>query len=200
MNLAGEYPQGCELDELTAAAISACDGLDGVVDGLVSNIKACDFDAFTLVGTVFNCSTTGMNIKISQIAVEVANSTLAGPRTADGRFLWYGPNIGADLSGTLTTQAIASTTCTTDGTCVGAPDPLGTQWITLFIEKNPNFNLANMTNMQFDEIVHAGRQQYYSIIETDDADLSGFKAAGGKMMTYHGLVREPTFSPLKFKS
>lgn len=30
MNLAGEYPQ-------------ACDGLDGVVDGLVSNIKACDY-------------------------------------------------------------------------------------------------------------------------------------------------------------
>ncbi|KFY20184.1 hypothetical protein V491_03925 [Pseudogymnoascus sp. VKM F-3775] len=187
MDLAGEYPHGCELDELTAAAILACDGLDGVVDGLVPNIKACDFDPFTLVGTEFNCTTTGTNIKISQIAAEVANSTWAGPRTADGRFLWYGPNIGADLSGTLTGQALVSTTCATNGTCVGDLNALGTQWITLFIEKNPDFNLGSMTHEQFDEIVHAGWQQYHSIIDTDDADLSGFKAAGGKMMTYQGL-------------
>ena len=200
MDLAGEYPHGCELDELTAAAILACDGLDGVVDGLVSNIKACDFDPFTLVGTEFNCTTTGTNIKISQIAAEVANSTWAGPRTADGRFLWYGPNIGADLSGTLTGQALVSTTCATNGTCVGDPNALGTQWITLFIEKNPDFNLGSMTHEQFDEIVHAGWQQYHSIIDTDDADLSGFKAAGGKMMTYHGLVRDSYLSPLKFTS
>ncbi|KFX99219.1 hypothetical protein O988_03980 [Pseudogymnoascus sp. VKM F-3808] len=187
MNLVGEYPHGCELDELTAAGVSACDGLDGVVDGLVSNIEACDFDPFTLVGTVFNCSTTGTNITISKIAAEVANSTWAGPRTADGRFLWYGPNIGADLSGALTGQGLAATTCSANGTCVGAPNPLGTQWITLFIEKNPDFNLASMTHAQFDEIVHAGWQQYHSTVDTDDADLSRFKAAGGKMMTYHGL-------------
>jgi hypothetical protein len=193
MNLAGEYPHGCELDELTAAGVSACDGLDGVIDGLVSNIKACDFDPFTLGGTVFNCSTTGTNITISKIAAEVANSTWAGPRTADGRFLWYGPNIGADLSGALTGQGLAATTCSANGTCVGAPNPLGTQWITLFIKKNPDFNLASMTHAQFDEIVHAGWQQYHSIVDTDDADLSRFKAAGGKMMTYHGLVRSLLF-------
>ncbi|OBT41662.1 hypothetical protein VE00_07640 [Pseudogymnoascus sp. WSF 3629] len=187
MNLAGEYPRGCELDELSAAAISACDGLDGVVDGLVSNIKACDFDAFTLVGTEFNCSTTGKNLKISKIAAEVANATWWGPRGADGRFLWYGPNIGADLSGTLTRQALAMTTCTANGTCVGVSSPLGDQWAALFIKKNPDFNLTNMTHVQFDEIFRAGMQQYHSVIDTNDADLSGFKAAGGKMMTFHGL-------------
>ncbi|KFY37008.1 hypothetical protein V495_07458 [Pseudogymnoascus sp. VKM F-4514 (FW-929)] len=172
---------------MNLAGASACDGLDGVVDGLVSNIEACDFDPFTLVGTVFNCSTTGTNITVSKIAAEVANSTWAGPRTADGRFLWYGPNIGADLSGALTGQGLAATTCSANGTCVGAPNPLGTQWITLFIEKNPDFNLASMTHAQFDEILHAGWQQYHSVVDTDDADLWAFKAAGGKMMTYHGL-------------
>ncbi|KFX96597.1 hypothetical protein V490_03250 [Pseudogymnoascus sp. VKM F-3557] len=170
MNLAGEYPHGCELDELTAAGASACDGLDGVVDGLVSNIEACDSDPFTLQDRSGGC-----------------HSTWAGPRTADGRFLWYGPNIGADLSGALTGQGLAATTCSANGTCVGAPNPLGTQWITLFIEKNPDFNLASMTHAQFDEILHAGWQQYHSVVDTDDADLWAFKAAGGKMMTYHGL-------------
>lgn len=53
-----------------------------------------------------------------------------------------------------------------------------------------------MTHEQFDQILHAGWWQYHSIINTDDAYLSSFKAAGGKMMTFHGLVTDP-FLPIK---
>jgi hypothetical protein len=57
-----------------------------------------------------------------------------------------------------------------------------------------------MTHAQFDEILHAGWQQYHSIVDTDDADLSAFKAAGRKMMTYHGLVRNlPPFYVKDYK-
>jgi hypothetical protein len=41
MNTLGSYPYGCELDALTAAAIATCDGLDGVVDGIVGEADAC---------------------------------------------------------------------------------------------------------------------------------------------------------------
>lgn len=192
MNIAGEYPHPCELDYITEAAVAACDGLDGVVDGLITDIKGCKFDPSSLVGTTFNCSETGKNIQISQIAATVANATWSGPQTVDGRFLWYGPNRGADLSGDFTGgQALATTTCTANSTCVGVPTDLGAEWITLFIEKNPDFNLSSITHEQYDEIFHEGCQQYSSIIDTTDPDLSAFKAAGGKMLGFHGLVRSP---------
>lgn len=139
MNLAGRYPNGCELETITNAAVSACDGLDGVVDGVITDIKACTFDPFTVVGNTFNCSTTGKIMEISEIAATVANATWTGARSVSGGFRWYGPHIGADISGSLNpNQATAATICSANGTCVGNPTVLGTQWITLFIEKNPD--------------------------------------------------------------
>lgn len=77
MSLADSFPHGCELEFITASAVSFCDALDGVTDGLISDIKACTFDPFSVVGTVFNCSGTSM--QISQGAALVANATWSGP-------------------------------------------------------------------------------------------------------------------------
>jgi len=54
MNTLGSYPYGCELDALTAAAIATCDGLDGVIDGIVGEADACleTCDPFDFVGSV----------------------------------------------------------------------------------------------------------------------------------------------------
>jgi Tannase and feruloyl esterase len=155
MNLAGEYPHGCELDVITAAAVASCDSLDGVTDGVISDIKACDFDPFSVVGQVFNCS--GTNMQISQIAAIVANATWSGPVTSDGKFLAFGQNRGADLSGSLTGQALAATTCM-NGTCLGAPISLGTEWPEYFIEKGAGFNLSSLSHDDYDKLFHAGYQ------------------------------------------
>lgn len=187
MNLAGKYPHGCELDAITEAAVSACDGLDGVLDGLISDADRCVFDPFTVVGTAFNCSSTNTTMRVSHMAAVVANATWSGPQTSKGNFLWYGPYRGADLSMASNTLGLAGTRCTGD-VCVGAPVYLGTEWMTLFIEKNPAFDLTSISHEQYDEIVYSGRQQFASIIETADPDLSQFKTHGGKILTYHGLV------------
>jgi Tannase and feruloyl esterase len=193
MSLAGEYPHGCELDAITAAAIAACDSFDGVTDGLISDIKACNFDPFSVVGKGFNCS--GTNMQISQSAALVANATWSGPVTSDGKFLAVGQNRGADLSGSLTGQGLAATTCT-NSTCVGVPSNLASQWPELFIEKGAGFNLSSLTHEDYDQLFHKSYQQFNSIIGTDDPDLSNFKAAGGKMVAYHGLADQiiPTSS------
>ncbi|KAL6408596.1 tannase [Ilyonectria robusta] len=56
MNLYGVYPPSCEIEALISAAIKACDGLDGVLDGIISDPGACDFDPVNLVGTRIECA------------------------------------------------------------------------------------------------------------------------------------------------
>jgi len=85
MNLAGEYPEPCELNAITMAAILACDAHNGVVDSLISNIENCHFDPFSIVDTSFNCSR--VKKQILQAAAIVANATWAGPQSLNSTSL-----------------------------------------------------------------------------------------------------------------
>ncbi|KAH7388951.1 Tannase/feruloyl esterase [Cadophora sp. MPI-SDFR-AT-0126] len=185
MNQLGSYPSSCELDTLTAAAIEACDGDDGLVDGIISAPGLCHFDPHTAVGRSISCESG--EIVISQAAATVAQAAWTGPQSADGRRLWYGLSHDASLLG------LANTTCSSNDSCVGAPFPIATDWIKLFIEKNESFSLETISHKDYETIFHASRQQFTSMIGTDDPDLSGFGAAGGKMISWHGLADQLIF-------
>ena len=183
MNMLGSYPDPCEFDAISAAALAACDGLDGLVDGIVSDIKAClaSFNPFALVGqSGLNCSDSGT--RISQTAAAVANATWHGIETAKGKPVLPGISPSADVAG-----SVAVTNCSS-GVCVGEPTLIGVQWLQLFLAMDPEFNVGNLTHQEFDRLVRLGTQLYQSIIDTDDPDLSAFRDAGGKMVSYHGLV------------
>lgn len=126
------FPFPCELDHITKEAITACDELDGVQDGIISDDSACNFDPISLVRTSFHCTDTNTTKVISQGAATIASATWTGPKTRDGRSTWYGANTGSQLGGSTTslTNDIgpAMTSCTSNGTCVGVPLGLGSKW------------------------------------------------------------------------
>ncbi|KAF4624789.1 hypothetical protein G7Y89_g13380 [Cudoniella acicularis] len=186
MNIMNIYPHGCELKQLTSAAVSACDGNDGILDRIISDVDSCHFSPFSLIGTTFNCS--GAEMQISEAAAVVANTTWAGAHSSSGNFLWYGPEYGSVLGDENIYTGIAATECFSNNSCVGKPSSLVTQWIQLFVEKNPSFNYNNLTHSDFDRIYHASVQQFSSIIGTNDPDLSEFQATGGKILAFHGLA------------
>jgi hypothetical protein len=191
MNMLGAYPYGCELDAITAAAVSACDGLDGVVDGVVGDTDAylAHFNPFGLVGTVINCTEAGGEVQISRSAAAVANATWNGMVTADGKQTSYGITPGSDLTGSSTWgQAVLAATNCTMGTCVGVPVDLGVPWFKLFVARDPEFDISNLTHAEFDRLAHLGRQMYGSLMNANDPDLAAFRDAGGKMVSFHGLV------------
>jgi len=193
MNTLGKYPYPCELDAISAAAISACDPLDGLVDGIIGDITACllTFDPFGLIGTPISCSTTNTTLSISHAAAAVANATWHGPHTPSGRPIWYGIPPGADLTGfdlsTGRQNGLAATNCTS-GTCTGTTNFLAAPYLSLVARGDPLFNINNLSLSDFSALIHAGKQQYSSLISTDDPDLSAFRDAGGKMVTLHGLA------------
>jgi feruloyl esterase len=186
MNQLGQAPIPCELTAITAAAIAACDGDDGVIDGVISDPEKCTFDPQTLVGTTINCTDIGSNIKISAAAVAVAKATWEGPKKPDNTStFWYGLEKEAPLSG------LANSSCTANGTCTSVPFSIAADWIKLFLAKDPTFDVTKITKEEYDSYFHASFQQYSSLVETSDPDLSAFRERGGKLVSFHGLVCFP---------
>ncbi|KAF7560347.1 hypothetical protein G7046_g3804 [Stylonectria norvegica] len=187
LNHLGQNPRACELAYLTRAAVLACDANDGVVDGVISDTESCDFNASTAVGDTFYCDETDSKIQISSAAAVVANAVWSGPRDTSGRFLWHGLGYGSDLEGISQTHNAADTGCR-DTTYKAFPTPFVTEWIRLFLEKDPSFDANNITGQDFDRFFHSAVSQYTSMLGTNDPDLSAFRDAGGKLLTFHGLA------------
>jgi hypothetical protein len=76
MDLLKTYPPSCEFDAITKASLDACDALDGLVDGVITDPSTCTFDATTLVGRTINCTNFGTEKEISAEAAEVMNKAV----------------------------------------------------------------------------------------------------------------------------
>ena len=185
MDLTGQYPRPCELQQLTKIAIKACDDIDGLRDGLISDPDACreQFDPFKSVGTKFVCSDTGSEMKLTKAAAAVANATWNGPEFSNGKPLWHGFEIGADLA------SLAPTKCT-DDVCVATGQPGITVMYQAFIDKDLSSNVTKLTHPEFDSMYRSLKRVFASSMATDERDLSAFRDSGGKMITIHGLVSE----------
>ncbi|MFD8478057.1 tannase/feruloyl esterase family alpha/beta hydrolase [Kitasatospora sp. NPDC059673] len=171
------YPTTCEFNAFNQAALKACDKFDGIADGLISNPNRCDFDPRRLIGTKVVCE--GKEYTISAADADVVRRIWDGPRSSDGKRLWYGLPVGADF-GPLATST------TTDGVTTGRPFIVPAQWVATFVQKQPGFSSANLTYPQFEEIFRKARAEYDTVIGSRDADLSAFRDAGGKLLTWHG--------------
>ncbi|KAK5144136.1 hypothetical protein LTR04_001664 [Oleoguttula sp. CCFEE 6159] len=186
MNEEHVYPEQCEFDAITAEAVKACDSIDGVKDGIIAATGLCHFDPHSLVGQPFTCNTDGTKRMYSNAAATIVQETWGGPHKNSTR-LWYGLNPGTSLSG------LAFTNRTVAGTSYGVPFPISDDWIQLFVKKDPSFNTTSITASDFASIFHQSYQEYESIMGTDDPDLSAFRNAGGKMITWHGLADQLIF-------
>lgn len=66
---------------------------------------------------------------------------------------------------------------------------LGEAWLKFFVKKDPEWNYTLIASVdEYANLFHASVQEFDSIIGTPDADLSGFRDAGAKLITYQGLV------------
>ncbi|RYN42692.1 putative feruloyl esterase [Alternaria arborescens] len=181
MNTLEEYPPNCEFEAITAAAIAACDALDGFEDSIISIPELCSFDPFTVVGQPVNCSNNSSDM-ISEAAATVANAAWYGVSNKQGQRIYPGYSLDAPLKATV------DTACRSSGNCSISPWALGAQFYQLFVEKNTTFDVSTITAEILPDYMHAGYQQWESFIGTNDADLTAFKEAGGKLLSWHGIA------------
>lgn len=172
MNAAGDAIPACKLAAATAAAVTACDAMDGVKDGVIEDPNRCNYDPKPLVGTsAGECGT------FTEADVELIRKLWEGPRRADGSFLWYGLARGADLNALW-------------GSGGTPPKPrafgIAFDWFKYFLAQNPQLDSTTITPAAYERYWDQSVEEYSIVIATDNPDLAAFRNHGGKAILWHG--------------
>ncbi|MCK2239820.1 MULTISPECIES: tannase/feruloyl esterase family alpha/beta hydrolase [unclassified Crossiella] len=165
-------PTNCEFEAFQQAAIKACDTLDGVADGVLEQPLRCRYDPASLIGQKILCE--GKEITISRAVAEVV------------RKIWAGHPSWSALPKSAPFSVVADTQPGPDGKLVGVPNPIADNWVRYFVEENPKFTLDSVSYRDFNRIAAKSPAKLDRFIGSDNPDLSGFRRAGGKMITWHG--------------
>ena len=176
-------PSQCVFQAFINASIALCDGLDGVEDGIISNVQECHFDPYSLVGKQVACD--GTTVTIDNTTASIVQKIHDGPTTPDGRRLWYGLNTGTGFNGIYPTVI---NVVTTNGTTVATPEPLSDQFIKYMLKEDPDYDTSNMSYSQFASLFYQAVFEYTPLFGGNNPDLSAFHNAGGKLLSWHGLA------------
>ena len=169
---AKNYVPKSKLDAATAAAIAACDGADGVVDGVIDDPNGCAYDPKALVGTSVGDST------FTEADADVIRRIWQGPRGYGGRFLWHGLARGTDLVALANSGGSPLT---------GKPFSIALDWFRFFLLQDPKWDGTRLTSAEFELLWNQSFEQYGAIYGADDPDLTRFRDRGGKVIIFHGL-------------
>jgi pimeloyl-ACP methyl ester carboxylesterase len=162
-----------KLDAATAAAIAACDNDDGVKDDVIDDPFRCAWDPKALVGTKVG------NDTFTEADADVIRKIWEGPRTQDGRFMWYGLERGADMS------AYAGTS---GSPLRGRPFSIALDYWIYYLAQDVKWDWTTLNYAGFEQLWNKSVEQFGAVIGTDDPDLTRFRDHGGKVIIYHGMA------------
>jgi len=160
---------------LNTAIIAACDRLDGVEDGMISDGRRCQFDPASLL-----CKPgASTDACLTQPQIDAAMRIYRGVHKSDGTALFQGFARGSELKWP---NMWASKT------------PGGSSWDfwRYSVFQDPKFNNVNF---DFDRDADRGLSAVHAGMTVADIynvkpDLSAFRAHGGKLIIYHGWADE----------
>ncbi|MGD1101834.1 MAG: tannase/feruloyl esterase family alpha/beta hydrolase [Terriglobia bacterium] len=149
-----------------AAALQACDALDGVADGIIDDPTRCHFDP-----AVLTCRGSDAPDCLTPAQVEAARliySSATNPRTGEQIFPALEP--GSELGWR---------------DHAGGPQPrdISASYFRDVLFKNPQWDFRNI---DFDADVTLADQEDRGVNNAINPDLGPFQLAGGKLLLYHG--------------
>lgn len=203
----GAYLDQAKRKVLLNAVLAACDTLDGVADGLISNVAACNTTfnpaTATVNGTALRCAggadTGDTCLSDAQIsALNVYNTPITfGYSLASGETQYPGFNVyGTDL-GVANASALQPTVTTLALGTSQPASPMPTtapylsvfwdQWIRYFVTRDSNYNSLTV-DPQNPGSLQARISQLTGLQDVNKTDLSAFNARGGKILMAHGMA------------
>ena len=172
-----------DLPVLHAAALAACDTLDGLRDGIIASPPACHFRPTTV-----ECRTHGPVPCLSHAAVAAAAAIYDGAHSTTGdRLVIGGPQPGSELAwegvfvpasadAPLLSAMIASDMLRS----LAYWRPLAATW--------------TLSQFQFTTASLDGLLPMHGLYDATDPDLRAFARRGGKLLLWHGWS-DPHISP-----
>lgn len=154
------------------AVLNACDGRDGLQDGLIGDPAACRFDFAAL-----ECKGADAPSCLTPAQVETARTvTTPAVHSQTGELIFPGLALGTELGW---------------ATKIGGPEPspLGTEFFKYIVYKDPSWNWRTFDLES--AVAPADRLDNGTLNVT--ADLRAYRQRGGKLLLYHGW-RDQNFS------
>jgi feruloyl esterase len=170
-----------QISKLNKAMLAACDGRDGLVDGVITDPRSCELDP-----AVLQCGASGDQGEencLTPKQVRTLRTIYAGVKNAAGETVSYPLSRGSEGSWTRFISAAKLPTADdynsgTAGAGLGGLRPL------LF--GDPNFNLATFN---IDKDYRAVRDSAFAAgYEAKNPDISPFINGGGKLLLWHGML------------
>ena len=162
---------------LHKAVVAACDALDGQTDGLLGDPRLCKFDPGTIQCAV---GATDTSACLTANEVITARKIYNGPTdpTTGRRILVGTPQYGSELNGAGvfvpsndTVTAKVNSDMFVNGACY-----------MIFTDTPP----PALNQFEFIEAFYAKLRPRHALNDATNPDLSAFKAAGGKLLPWHG--------------
>ena len=167
------YIPATKYPALHAAALNACDALDGVKDGVIENPRVCKFDPSVLLctgGDDMSCLTAPQ--------VEVAKKIYSGvTNSATGKSIFPGLEPGSEMGWNSLSGA--------------QPMALSVEIYRYLVHKDANWNFATF-NADID--IPLAEKTIGPMWDAIDPNLQPFFDHGGKLLMYHGWA-DPGISP-----
>jgi len=173
------YISSPKLPAIEAAALAACDALDGAKDGIIADPARCRFDP-----SVLQCTGAETDSCLTAPQVDALKKLYAGGRLSNGRQLFpgYTPGGEAEPGGwSLWITGPAPQRSLTHA--FGAQFFVGTQFFRNMVFDDPAWDYRTFA---VDRDSKAADEKLGAILNATDPDLSRFQSRGGKLILYHG--------------
>ncbi len=164
------YISDLKLPAIQRASLAACDNLDGVKDGIITNPAQCHFDPAVLL-----CKGDESTDCLTQPQIDELRTMYSGPKDSHGNSLFPGFTPGDETSWKEWVVGEAP------GASAGAGYVLGD--FRYIVTGDPKWNVLTADP---DASLRLSVDRTAADLDAVNPDLTRFEARGGKLILYHG--------------